>query len=395
MKKQSQSGLSMIELLVALAISTVLVLGATTLFVRSRATYDQNEATARLQETARFAMSVIEPDVRAADYWGLLKGGWQLQGKAEGVDGAVATAAAPVSQQAGATAAPVAANPEALVCGNNFATDTDTPIQGDNDDYQLSATIGAGCNTLPLDAAAPGLTWTTAAMASSDTLTVRRAAVCSADPNNNGDLTDSTCPVQQAGRLQICSTRNSAVLFSDGLTPCANWPAAQLSNLSVTTYYIDTNSDQAGLPALRRKVLTSAGGAVRFEDQEIIPGVEDFQVQFGIQPNFANSPVAGTATATSYVNPGDPRLVGGQIVAVRIWLLLRSDAPEPGFVDNRIYEYANRLQATGITGDLNSAGARGRAYQPSQSADASFTGPQRYRRLLVSRTIQIRNATGT
>ena len=86
---------------------------------------------------------------------------------------------------------------------------------------------------------------------------------------------------------------------------------------------------------------------------------------------------------------------GAQIVAVRIWLLVRSDIAENGFTDSRIYQYGDRLQATGVTGDLNAAAGAGRAYQPSGNADATFTGPQHVRRLLVSRTIQLRNALGT
>ena len=68
------AGLSLIELLVALAIGAVLIFGATQVYVDSRNAYGVNETVARLQETARYAMSVIESDVRMANYWGLLKG---------------------------------------------------------------------------------------------------------------------------------------------------------------------------------------------------------------------------------------------------------------------------------------------------------------------------------
>jgi hypothetical protein len=94
------------------------------------------------------------------------------------------------------------------------------------------------------------------------------------------------------------------------------------------------------------------------------------------------------------VNPNGVPL-GAQIVAVRVWLLVRSDTGENGFADNRIYQYGDRLQATGVTGDLNNVATAGFAYQPSLSADATFNGPRRARRLLISRTIQVRNALGT
>ena len=67
-------GLSLIELLVAVTIGGLLIFGATKVYVDSRATYEVNETAARLQETARYALSVIEPDIRMSNYWGLVKG---------------------------------------------------------------------------------------------------------------------------------------------------------------------------------------------------------------------------------------------------------------------------------------------------------------------------------
>ena len=354
-----QRGLSLIELLVAMAIGAVLIFGATQVYVNSRTAYGVNENIARLQETARYAMAVIEPDVRMSNFWGLLKG------------------AGAIAQQALQTqpAAAVAPGGPANICGTNFAVDVSTNLQGDNNGYVLSASRTAGCDALT--DINTGAVWNTNAVATADTLTVRRASVFTS--------------AATAGQLQVCTSRIAGRLQSDG-SVCTNAVvgASQLDNLIVDTYYIDRNSAQlAGLPSLRRKTLTSAGGVVQFRDQEIIPGVEDLQVQFGIDPP------GNTGVATRYVNPnGVP--AGAQIVAVRIWLLVRSDTGENGFTDDRVYEYGDRLQANGgVTGDLNAAAGAGLAYRPSLSADATLTGPQHMRRLLISRTIQVRNALGT
>jgi hypothetical protein len=77
--------------------------------------------------------------------------------------------------------------------------------------------------------------------------------------------------------------------------------------------------------------------------------------------------------------------VGAQIVSVRLWLLVRAENAEVGFVDGRTYEYGDRDDANGVTADLNAAGAATQAYRPNDG----------FRRLLVPRTIQIRNALGT
>ncbi len=65
------AGVSLIELMVSLVIGSLLIIGAVTVYMQSRNTYRTNEAAARLQETARYALDVIEPDVRMAGFWGL------------------------------------------------------------------------------------------------------------------------------------------------------------------------------------------------------------------------------------------------------------------------------------------------------------------------------------
>ena len=367
-----QRGLSLIELMVAMTIGAVLIFGATEVYLNSRKSYAVSESVARLQETARYAMSVIEPDVRMAGYWGLLKGGGWLAGSRL------------QTQPVGGT---VAAGAAANICGDNFALDVETDLQSDNNAYTLSPTRKAGCNALTdIDT---GIAWNTNPVTTADTLTVRRASVF------QSALT--------AGMVQVCANRINGFLFSSGAgcplpLPLPIW---ELHNLIVDAYYIDRASAQqlAGLPSLRRKTLATVGGAPVFRDQEIIAGVEDMQIQFGIDPTTSINTVLPAAIATRYVN-GDYVAASGvpansQIVSVRIWLLVRADAAEPGFTDDRVYTYGDRLVATGTTGDLNAAGSAGMAYQPAANPDASIMGPRHVRRLLISRTIQVRNAEGT
>ena len=355
-------GLSLVELMVALTISVVLIFGATQVYVDSRNAYNTNEAVARLQENARYAMSVIEPDIRMSNYWGLMKG---------------ATLSQPAGQAAQtAAAAPIANNSQVLVCGTNFAVDLVTTLQGDNNSYVLSPSRSAACNTVA------GTGWLTSPQLSSDTLTVRRASTI-----NSVDGTGA--PLSVVNVLQICSTRTAARVYSDG-SACGAAPTSQVNNLIVNAYYVDNGSSQgATTPSLRRKSLVTIGGVKQFQDQEIMAGVEDLQVQFGIDAG-----VSPSGVATRYVNPNAVP-AGAAVVAVRIWLLLRSDAPEPGLIDNRTYTYADRLAATGTVSALNSAGSAGRAFQPSLDGSNALTSVKRYRRLLVCRTFQVRNSLGT
>jgi len=353
------AGLTLVELLVAMTIGLVLMIGAVQVYVDSHAAYAVNDTTARLQENARYAMSVLEPDVRMSGNWGLTNFSDGIGGKALPTDPQSALGA-----------------PAASTCGVNFPLLLGFPVQGTNDSY--AATCAAS----------------TAAMPNADTITVRRASAITVPP------------ATASGPLRICSTRTSGVLVTDITGVFCQDVNAQINNLIVNLYYVDQSSSQAGVPSLRRKALNGAAACTApasalpcFQDDEIVPGVEDLQVQYGVDLT-AGVGVTGGA-ATEYLNAGatltnllTSATAPAQIVSVRIWLLVRSDAPEAGFTDDRIYEYGDRLVANGTTGDLTSVADITKAYQPSLSADNSFTGVKHYRHLLVSKTIQIRNALG-
>jgi type IV pilus assembly protein PilW len=63
-------GFSLLELMVAIAISLLLLMGVIALFVSSRASYETTERLSRVQENGRFALEQITTDVRATGYQG-------------------------------------------------------------------------------------------------------------------------------------------------------------------------------------------------------------------------------------------------------------------------------------------------------------------------------------
>ena len=67
---RAQTGLTMVELLVALAIGSFLMIGAVQIYNQSRQAFVINESIARVQETAQFALDTIENDMRMASNWG-------------------------------------------------------------------------------------------------------------------------------------------------------------------------------------------------------------------------------------------------------------------------------------------------------------------------------------
>lgn len=69
-----QRGLSLIELMIAMALGLLVMAAVIQLFIGSRQTYSATEAVARVQENGRFAMEFVKPDLRAANNSGFCAG---------------------------------------------------------------------------------------------------------------------------------------------------------------------------------------------------------------------------------------------------------------------------------------------------------------------------------
>jgi hypothetical protein len=135
-------------------------------------------------------------------------------------------------------------------------------------------------------------------------------------------------------------------------------PQSETHTVLIHSYYVSPNSvGDTGMPSLRR-VRLAAGPAA--ESEEIIPGIEDMQIEMGVDSN-------EDTTADYYVTPNSVP-AGADIVSVRVWLRIRAEDPDFTFLDGRTYAYA------------------GVNYTPGSGGNAD-----RYRRLLVSKTIQLRN----
>jgi len=313
-----QSGMTLVELLVALAIGSFLMIGAVQVYNQSRQAFVINESIARVQETAQFAMDTLESDLRMASNYGQQSRGLAIEGRALLADPNPLGLPAPVG------------------CGADWALDLARPVEGTNNAY------GLPCG--PTGGAQPN----------SDTVTVRRATV-------------ATVPLA-AGRLQIQSSRIQGELFADGAIP-AGFTAAdsETHDLLVSSYYIAASSNLIpGVPTLRRQTLVAGGGGPAIADQEVAPGVENIQMQLGVDIDEDN-------TVDRYVNPGDPildpadpaHIPGSRVITARVWLVVRGVTPEVGIQDNVNY----------TPGDVNLG-----------------TYNDTFRRMQVSKTILLRNA---
>lgn len=67
-------GFSLVELMVAITISSLLLVGVIALFVSSRSSYETTEKLSRIQENGRFALDQLATDIRGAGYKACARG---------------------------------------------------------------------------------------------------------------------------------------------------------------------------------------------------------------------------------------------------------------------------------------------------------------------------------
>ncbi len=328
--RRNEAGISLVETMVALVLGLFLVLGAVTAYTRWRDAYAAAEGLARLQEVGRLALAVVAADVRMSSYWGLTSASHLILNRA-----------AP-GQATSFSAAQQARIDYCGGAGSNWAIHVDEYIGG------WSNTYGLAC---PAYQGSP--------VATSDVLVLRRA---------NETLVAS----MTAGRLHVQSNRALGALFvpATGCTsaadstclPASFEPASsQTHELETRAYYVATGSTaRPDVPSLRRKSvgnLDAASVSNSVTDEEIAAGVEDLQVRFGVDTD-------DDGNADAYVDPG-AATAAGRVIAATLWLRVRAEDRDMSHVDGESYQYADMV--------------------------AAFRPRDHFRRIVVSRTIQLRN----
>ncbi len=69
---KGQRGVSLVEIMVALALGLILILGVVQLFTSSKQTYRVQEAAAKLQEDGRYILTRMSQELRMAGMFGCL-----------------------------------------------------------------------------------------------------------------------------------------------------------------------------------------------------------------------------------------------------------------------------------------------------------------------------------
>jgi type IV pilus assembly protein PilW len=255
-------GVTLIETMVATAISSFLLLGLMTVFTQTRSVHRDAERIARLHENLSFAQAVLTADIQLANFWGRTHAAQKISRSSEVV---------------------VSCRRRDITA---WALDTSHGVEVNDESYALPCP-----GTYPSNR--------------SDVLIIRHARPA------------TTTPV--SGSVQLQSSRTGGQIFSDPATLVKSGPGAEVFGLAVNAYYISDHSNyDAKSPALRR--LSLVRGVM--QDQEIISGISNLQVQLGVDTD-------GDHRVDRYVEGGNVSLTQPQnrVVAVRLQLTIQSNNP--------------------------------------------------------------------
>lgn len=307
-------GFSLVELMVAMALSLVLLGGVLAIFASSKKTYETTDRLSRIQESGRYALDTIVRDLRTAGYIGCMQR---------------------------ATFVSTLNNANTLLWNFQF------PVQGF--DAQDDAWLPALDTSVAVDA--------TALTDAGDALVIRgprseveplRIAASMTDPTSDVVIEDTDPASIEAGDIVQASdcggrtvfqvTANDDGTLSHGITtpapkdrdalpgnskvdldytftagtPDGKRGSGELVAMRSVVYFLRPSLADATVPALWRRVGGSDGA------EEVVEGVENMQFQFGEDTNGDNVVAASDYRTANAVVRWD------RVISVRVALLVRS-----------------------------------------------------------------------
>jgi type IV pilus assembly protein PilW len=321
----SQTGFSLVELMIAVALGLVVLTAMAATFFSSSRTREEVERASQQIENGRYAVQVLSDELRLAGYWAQFNAG-------------NAGLPAPASMPD-----PCAVTPAGL------SNAIPVHIQGyDNPGAAAVAALSCPISDWKLD---------------TDIVVVRRVSTCTRGA--------ADCPaVANAPYFQASLCNNSLELGS--ATPTDQFRLdSNIAGLDrhrkdcttiqpdyrqyITRIYFIANNDASGdgIPTLKRAELVGTG----FSIASIAPGIENLQLEYGIDTNGDGIPDALNADPTTYNACLGPTLACSvtnwmNVMTVRINLLARNTLPTAGYTDSKTYTLgmkADRITANTVT----------------------------------------------
>jgi len=376
-----KNGFSLVELLVAMVIGLFLVGGVVSVLIDSKDHFLMEQETALIQENARFAIEEVAYDIRMAGYSGcsvageftntlndtLLAANNKWMYSSNGIKG--------YERGSGAASALF---PAAIAADTLIDTDVVVINRGEpSDNIIVTSHVPtlARINVNDASVLEPGSILLMASAGCKYRAIFQMTGPATPTTNIENQSPGTPTPGNCSSALTNASSNGYDCSASPGAIAGRIFPAGSALMRFRSNAYFIKNSTTTGLPALYRETLyTNAAGNAATQAQELISGVEDFQLLYGVDTDptadgVANRYFNADSITIDTVDIVTPNYVAWErVMSVQLTLLMRSSRP--------VFP-----SGTTITIDVDKNG--------TIAADETFTDG--LLRQVISTTVDIRN----
>lgn len=305
---RGESGFSLVEIMVAIAISLLLLAGVVAIFMSSRASYETTNKFSRIQENGRFAIDQILRDIRTAGYVGCARAPTYLSSSVTATLPQWDFLAGPVRGYQATGEDTWSGSPTTLGLSEQASGSDILLLRGpvrEAEPVRLTGSMGNSTAALPVAAGATGLKVGDIALAYS----CEAQAYFQVTGFGGGEISHGTgggSPGNISDDIHYAFRENAEVV-----------PVA------TTVYFIRPSLADENINALYRRVADHA-------EEELVEGVDQMQTQFGIDTN-------GDAVVDEYVT-ADAVTNWSNVYSVSVALLVQSFDQYGTDLDKREYQ---------------------------------------------------------
>lgn len=298
-----QTGLSLVELMVAVTISLLVLTALSGIFIATTKSRNEMQKSTQQQESGRYASQLLTDNLKLAGYF------------AEFDPTPLTTPSSlpdPCANNSADLLAAMALHVQGVddggatpTCLSDVKTGTDIVVVR----RVSSCTVNdAGCNGFATGSYH------------------FQASLCSPSDGSGTELAHAiTSEVDYATHYFRLSTNPDD--FKLRRTSCISTDIADIRRYLIHIYFIANNNNEGdGIPTLKRAEL----GASKFDIVPLVDGVENMQIEYGVDGNDDGSPDLYTASPTDTT-------AWRNVMAVRIHLLTRSIDATQGYRDSKTY----------------------------------------------------------
>lgn len=316
---RTQSGFSLIELMIAIALGLLILAGMLTVFANTSGARNEIDRVNRQIENGRYATELLRDDIQLAGYFGETD-----IAKLRGTPGLPSAMPNPCATSLTERTWPTGGTIGAILLH----------VQGTDNFNPATSTYLDSCPTIK-SAVKPG----------TDVIIVRRVKTCTAGATGC-DAISATKPFLQVSMCVLpptvaSSTTTTHALAPDPTTNAAEFvhkikdctTAAPLRPYVIYMYFVGTDN------VLKRVEFVNGTGMHINNVTPLVDGIESLQIEYGVDTdNDGNADAYKTAAViNALATPAAVVSDWSNVVTVKVNVLARSTETSPGYTDTKTY----------------------------------------------------------